>query len=316
MARYTIDVYTLLKDNNFKVFNFDYDFYTDDPNIKQAFETKFIDRYMFNEIGFETVSRFKHYLKERLNSIAPYYKQLYETELKSKDIEFLLNKDLKETFIREIEVEKNATNDTTMSNTNDTTSTSTENSNNNVTTSLNESDKNNTTSSSTETINNNTTSSSNENSNNSLTSNTIENNDTTGNETKSDNLVSDFKESNLDNGNADLSLNQGYLTNVNNKHDVTTSTSNNTLNENKENSITSSMQDEKTSNLSTKLKSTGVNNSINNENENQTETTTLISRGNIGVTSSAELLKQWREVLINIDNLIIEECRDLFMYIY
>ena len=273
MARYTIDVYTLLKDNNFKVFNFDYDFYTDDPNIKQAFETKFIDRYMFNEIGFETVSRFKHYLKERLNSIAPYYKQLYETELKSKDIEFLLNKDLKETFIREIEVEKNATNDTTISNTNDTTSTSTENSNNNVTTSLNESDKNNTTSSSTETINNNTTSSSNEtinnnttsssnetinnnttsssneNSNNSLTSNTIENNDTTGNETKSDNLVSDFKESNLDNGNADLSLNQGYLTNVNNKHDVTTSTSNNTLNENKENSLTSSMQDEKTINL-------------------------------------------------------------------
>ena len=280
MARYTIDVYTLLKDNNFKVFNFDYDFYTDDPNIKQAFETKFIDRYMFNEIGFETVSRFKHYLKERLNSIAPYYKQLYETELKSKDIEFLLNKDLKETFIREIELEKNATNDTTMSTTNDTTSSSTENSNN------------------------------------SLTSNTIENNDTTGNETKSDNLVSDFKESNLDNGNADLSLNQGYLTNVNNKHDVTTSTSNNTLNENKENSLTSSMQDEKTSNLSTKLKSTGVNNSINNENENQTETTTLISRGNIGVTSSAELLKQWREVLINIDNLIIEECRDLFMSIY
>lgn len=280
MARYTIDVYTLLKDNNFKVFNFDYDFYTDDPNIKQAFETKFIDRYMFNEIGFETVSRFKHYLKERLNSIAPYYKQLYETELKSKDIEFLLNKDLKETFIREIELEKNATNDTTMSTTNDTTSSSTENSNN------------------------------------SLTSNTIENNDITGNETKSDNLVSDFKESNLDNGNADLSLNQGYLTNVNNKHDVTTSTSNNTLNENKENSITSSMQDEKTSNLSTKLKSTGINNTINNENENQTETTTLISRGNIGVTSSAELLKQWREVLINIDNLIIEECRDLFMSIY
>lgn len=280
MARYTIDVYTLLKDNNFKVFNFDYDFYTDDPNIKQAFETKFIDRYMFNEIGFETVARFKHYLKERLNSIAPYYKQLYETELKSKDIEFLLNKDLKETFIREIELEKNATNDTTMSTTNDTTSSSTENSNN------------------------------------SLTSNTIENNDITGNETKSDNLVSDFKESNLENGNADLSLNQGYLTNVNNKHDVTTSTSNNTLNENKENSLTSSMQDEKTSNLSTKLKSTGINNSINNENENQTETTTLISRGNIGVTSSAELLKQWREVLINIDNLIIEECRDLFMTIY
>ena len=54
-----------------------------------------------------------------------------------------------------------------------------------------------------------------------------------------------------------------------------------------------------------------------NRRENtQSETTSLVSQGNIGITSSAELLQKWREVLINIDEIIIEDCRDLFMRIY
>ena len=212
MAKYTVDIYTLLKDSNFKIFNFDYDFYTDDINIKQSFESKFIDRYMFNEIGFETVTRFKHFLKERLNSIAPYYKQLYKTELESKNIKFLLNKDLTETFERVIENDGNNSTD--------------------------------------------------------MLSN--------------DNGTQKIKESYLENGNADLGLNEGNLTGV------------------------SETSQNNTSNGST---------STNYEN-NQNEKTKLISQGNIGVTSSAELLKQWREVLINIDNMIIEECSDLFMTIY
>lgn len=232
MARYTIDVYTLLKDNKFKVFNFDYDFYTDDPNIKQAFETKFIDRYMFNEIGFETVTRFKHYLKERLNSIAPYYKQLYYTELESKNIKFLLNKDLTETFTKDV-------------------------------------------SSNTET-----------------SSNTSLNNRSSSSTTDTQNNINNFKESSLDNGNADLRLSQGNLTSVN-------ETSNNT-----------------TSNNTTSSNDNSDMNNTGNTSNKETETTTLTSQGNIGVTSSAELLKQWREVLINIDNMIIEECSDLFMTIY
>ena len=46
----------------------------------------------------ETVGRFQHRLKTKLNKIMPYYKQLYETELRSKDIDFMLNKDLIETL--------------------------------------------------------------------------------------------------------------------------------------------------------------------------------------------------------------------------
>ena len=93
MANYTIELYKLLESYGFELFDFSYSFYCDDEKIKKDFEQKFKDYYMFREIGQETVSRFKHELKTLLNIRMPYYKQLYETELKSKDINFMLNKD-------------------------------------------------------------------------------------------------------------------------------------------------------------------------------------------------------------------------------
>lgn len=207
MAKYTIDIHTLLKDDQFKLFDFDYFFYSDDEEIKLNFEEKFINTFMFNEIGFETVVRFKHYLKTRLNNIMPYYKQLYETEVRSKDIDFMLNKDLKETFIREVEgnVVNNASSNVGSSN--------------------------------------------------------------------------DFKESSIENGNATLDL---------------------------QHALTSISQTSENGSVDT---SSNINN-------NERETTTLLSQGNIGVTSSAELLDKWRKILINIDTMILEECKDLFMMIY
>ena len=209
MAKYTIELNTLLKDDKFNVFDFDYDFY--DEVLKPIFEVKFKDYYRFHEIGFETVERFQHNLKAKLNLIMPYYKQLYQTELASKDINFLLNKDLKETFIRDIEG-----NDTS----------------NNV-------------------------------------SSTV---------AKSDSIS---KESYLDNGNADLSLTDG---------------------------LTGISSNGSTGDTQSKSDSTASNKS--------TEKTELISQGNIGITSSAELLQKWRDTIINIDKMIIEDCKDLFMQIY
>ena len=209
MAKYTIELNTLLKDDKFNVFDFDYDFY--DEVLKPIFEVKFKDYYRFYEIGFETVERFQHNLKAKLNLIMPYYKQLYQTELASKDINFLLNKDLKETFIRDIEG-----NDTS----------------NNV-------------------------------------SSTV---------AKSDSIS---KESYLDNGNADLSLTDG---------------------------LTGISSNGSTGDTQSKSDSTASNKS--------TEKTELISQGNIGITSSAELLQKWRDTIINIDKMIIEDCKDLFMQIY
>lgn len=210
MARYTIELRKIHE--TYKVFNFDYDFYTDDEVIKKKFEQKFIDEYFFHEIGFETVSRFQQRLKTRLNKIARYYQQLYKTELEAEGINFLLNKDLKETFEREVLGENNSLSEVVVNG----------------------------------------------------------------------NSINSFKESSVDQGNASLYLEDGGLT---------------TNNKNENNSKSDSSNKE---------------NAVNN----QKETTTLISQGNIGITSSAELLDKYRKVLINIDELIINDCADLFMQIF
>lgn len=226
MSSYTLELRHIHQ--TFKVFNFDYDFYTDSNIIKSKFEQKFIDEYYFHEIGQETVARFQHRLRTRLNKIMPYYKQLYDTELASKDINFLLNKDLRETFERSLTGENR----------------------------------------------------------NTLTANVNSISDLTHNE----NNITDNLESNIENGNASLDLDNGSLTNVS-KNDVNTNSStNNTVNDTTNQTV--------------------------NDNITQSETTTLTSQGNIGITSSAELLDKWRSVLINIDQMIIDDCNDLFMQVY
>ena len=204
MASYTIEMRTLVNNPFTQPFNFDYDFYTDDLTMKKEFEQKFIDCYYFHEIGCETFERWQHMLKTRLNLKMPFYKQLYESELESKKLNFMLNKDLKETFIREVNEESQS------------------------------------------------------------------NSQSTGTGT--------FKESSLNDGVAIVNLNEGNQTTEN----TNTSTGD--------------------------VSSEGTN--------KQQEKTELISQGNIGVTSTAQLLKEWREVMINLNQIIIEDCQDLFINIY
>lgn len=105
MAKYTLELRTIYEDTNFKLFDFDYEFY--DDRLKPIFERKFFEHYYFDEIGFPTIQKFKHMLKAKLHLIMPYYKQLYNIEVQSINVDFLLQKDLKETFVREI---KNSSN--------------------------------------------------------------------------------------------------------------------------------------------------------------------------------------------------------------
>ena len=46
-----------------------------------------------------------------------------------------------------------------------------------------------------------------------------------------------------------------------------------------------------------------------------TATNELISRGNIGITSSAELLQKWRDVIIDLDKQLIDGAYNLFMQV-
>ena len=218
------------------MFNFDYPFYIDDEDAKAKFEEKFMLYYWNCEIGFETFARFQKALQARLTIKMPYYQQLYETELACQDINFLLNKDLRETFTREINTE----NETTATNSTQQTST-------------NESSLN-----------------------------------------QEGTSTNTHKESSISDGVSTSSLGDGYLTGASS--------------DNGSNSTTG------TSNSSDNLTSEGT--LSHSENGKTVEKTELLSQGNIGITSSAELLQKWREVLINIDEIIIEDCHDLFMRIY
>lgn len=78
-----------------------------------------------------------------------------------------------------------------------------------------------------------------------------------------------------------------------------------------ENFATSITNDESTTNSS----NTGNGETTNTSNQNTNLNERFISKGNIGVTSSAELLEKWREVIIDIDNEIIEGADKYFMQI-
>ena len=78
-----------------------------------------------------------------------------------------------------------------------------------------------------------------------------------------------------------------------------------------ENFATSITTDETISNST----NTGNGETTNTSNQNSNVNERFISKGNIGVTSSAELLEKWREVIIDIDNEIIENADMFFMQI-
>ena len=207
MSKYTLELRYLYEDSNFQLFDFPYNLYNND--LKPWFEEKFYQHFMFYEIGFDTIGMFKQRLMSKLNDIFPYYKQLYETEIRSKGIDFMLNKDLKESYVREL------------------------------------------------------TSNSNSNQESNVTSNSLS---TAGQLTPS--LIANSQK------------------------------------------IDKFMDSAQKDNSSSNSTSTGESNG------NSKEEYTLTSQGNIGITSSAELLTKWRETILNIDLMIFEECNDLFMQIF
>ena len=237
MATYTMTIGEMTNSSLIEhIFPSHYEFYIDDEQARKSFEDKFIKYYYYREIGFETPFMFIQKLESHLLINMSYWKQLYETEPEARNISFMLNKDLHETFIREIDVE-------------------------------------------------NQTSGTNTTQQNSNSSNSVSQNGTSTNT---------HKESTIRDGVSVSSLTEGYLTGVSSDNGTSSSTGK--------------------SNSSDDIKTKGTLSQIGNE--KSIEKTELISQGNIGITSSAQLLKEWREVLINMDKIIIESCNDLFMKIY
>ena len=294
MANYTMEVREMEENPLINgVFTFRYDFYGNEDERKQ-FEKLFIQYYYFYEIGFETPERFKYHLKAKLDLVAPYYRQLAMTEwerLRTVE-EMMTSKNLKESTTHEQTI--TGDNETTTSG-NSTAKTSNETSSNitNETT--------NTQSSTTE----------------------LESTDT-----------QNGKASSLSDGVSQASLDNGYLTTVNQTNGTsnqsTTQTGNQTTNQtgkqttNQTGNQSSSQSETQTTNQTDNQTLSGSSNSLSDMNQTtkgnneQTlkETTTYSSVGDIGIQTPAYAITEWRKVLININQLMIDECKDLFMKIY
>lgn len=215
-SKYTLQLYYIYKDDTYNLFDQPYNLYNNE--LKPYFQEKFFQHFMFYEIGFDNINIFKQHLISTLNDIYPKYKQLYETEIRCQNIDFMLNKDLKESYIRKLNGESEGNSQAT-----------------------------------------------------STSDNTSNSNDLS--------IANDTPQNKID----DLDK---YMTSASKSN--SNSTNNSTSN---------------------------ANNTIKNK-SNNTEEYELISQGNIGVTSSAELLEKWRNVLINIDLMIFKELENLFLFVF
>ena len=215
-SKYTLQLYYIYKDGSYNLFDKPYNLYNNE--LKPYFQEKFFQHFMFYEIGFDNINIFKQHLISTLNDIYPKYKQLYETEIRCQNIDFMLNKDLKESYVRKLNGESEGNSQATSS-----------------------------------------------------SDNTSNSNDLS--------IANDTPQNKID----DLDK---YMTSASktNSNSINNSTSN-------------------------------ANNTIKNK-SNNVEEYELISQGNIGVTSSAELLEKWRNVLINIDLMIFKELENLFLFVF
>lgn len=217
MSKYTIELRTVV--NHTDIFNnLDFPFYSDSIELKEKFKKQFIEYYYYDEIGFSTINKFVSRLHNLLSIKMDYYKQLYATELRCKDIDFMLNKDLEETYEKEVN------------------------------------------------------------------SNSQSNNSTSSNANVTNNTNTESK--NLTTPNQQFTLENNYVDGINQSAGESNSNS--------------------TNNIQSENQSSGTGK----------ELTKLVSKGNIGITSSAELLEKWRKVLININEEIINDCSILFMGVY
>ena len=213
MAKYTLELRTIWNDTNYNLFDFDYEYI--DENLKEHFQARFFEYYFFYEIGFPTLERFKFELKNKLHTIIPYYKKMYEIELACEGMDFITQKDLTETFTREIR-------------------------------------------------------------NNSNMNSVVNSNGSNNNENMS--FHADTPQSKV------LLEIEKYLSSADKDKGSTSYNDNNVSETNNE--------------------TTGI------------ETTTFHSKGAIGVDTQASIIMKWRDIIINLDEMILNEFQDLFMQVY
>ena len=117
MERTTITLGEIIE-NNVNIFDFDYPFYSEE--YRPTFERHFIEHFYFDEIGQETVAKFKQRLKIKFNLIMPYWNKIFlADELEQRILD---NYDVTETYEKEVVDNTTQTSNGTVSSTNENTS--------------------------------------------------------------------------------------------------------------------------------------------------------------------------------------------------
>ena len=106
MEKVTVTLGEIIE-NNVNIFDFEYPFYNEE--YRKTFEQHFIDHFYFDEIGQETVARFKHRLRIKFNLIMPYWNKIFLADALEQRI--LDNYDVTETYTRDVINNTNATNE-------------------------------------------------------------------------------------------------------------------------------------------------------------------------------------------------------------
>ena len=108
MERTTLTLGEIIE-NNVNIFDFYYPFYSEE--YRPTFERHFIEHFYFDEIGQETVAKFKQRLKIKFNLIMPYWNKIFlADELEQRILD---NYDVTEIYTSNIENTSNGINQNT-----------------------------------------------------------------------------------------------------------------------------------------------------------------------------------------------------------
>lgn len=294
-----------------KVFDFAYQrkYLTDAE--KAGLEEKILRHYYFREIGLETVAKWKFYLESRMNEIMPYYDEMYRTAK--------LEYDILENFKTEEVYSGNDVN--TISKNGNLTENLVENleNSNRRDEDLHGTDEHNVTTNSTKTTDN----SDNKHETRELTKNNME---TRNLDLSGEVLNSDFPQANaanVDYGSAyqkthtddegtiknnGMDTDEFTTRNASTSNDATMETVNDFNRSTGRNTIQDIIRGKKTNSNEKTTADT--------ENANLNKNYTITRHGKEGSEPFSEMIRMYRETVLNIDMLIIGELSDLFMNIY
>lgn len=247
---------------------------------REELNNKILNHYKYREIGFETIGRFLDELKIALEEIMPYYNQLFFSTDQDYNVKYNVDY-LRETKRNRKDTSENTRNEIEENMMNSTESTSSE--------------------SSSEGSN-----SSEANDSSSTTANVEHNNKSVNSKTPQGIINIGTKD--IDSVN--------YADNLSFSHDINTDTGTTTGTSTTSSSsdLTGTSSSEKENNQTTNITNNVTSNELNNEDEEIQEK--II--GNYGMTSTQSLIRQYRELIINVEKQIIEDVRisDLFMKVW